>query len=98
MLASIIRQGWLIVKLDLKDVFLNIAWPKSHGIFLPSRLAHHTIFLSSIQTLHHTICILKDYKANTVYCFLFAVKKFHIFCGLLGNRETFLANFCDIVF
>ena len=34
--------------------------------------------------------------SSTVYCFLFAVKKFHVFCGLLSNHETFLANFCDI--
>ena len=24
------------------------------------------------------------------------VKKFHIFCGLLGNRETFLVNFVTL--
>ena len=37
------------------------------------------------------------YEISTVYCFLFAVKKFHVFRGLLGNRETFLAKFCDCV-
>ena len=38
------------------------------------------------------------FVASTVYCFLFVVKKFHVFHGLLGNRKTFLSNFCDIVF
>ena len=33
------------------------------------------------------------YDVTTVYCFLFAVKKFHVFHGLLGSRKTF----CDCV-
>ena len=36
-------------------------------------------------------------KLCTVYCFLFTVKKFHVFRGLLGNHKTFLAKFCDSV-
>ena len=39
----------------------------------------------------------KECDGCTIYCFLFAVKKFHVFCGLLGNRKTFLAKFCDCV-
>ena len=37
-------------------------------------------------------------QVNTVYWFLFAVKKFYVFRGLLGNCETLLANFCDNLF
>ena len=38
-------------------------------------------------------CYLDHFNKCTVYCFLFAVKKFHVFRGLLGNRETFFGEF-----
>ena len=31
---------------------------------------------------------------RTTYCLLFVVKTFHVFCRLLHNRESFLANIC----
>ena len=34
--------------------------------------------------------------SSTIYCFLFVVKKFHVFRRLFSNQETLLANFCDI--
>ena len=50
-------------------------------------LAQALVFLE--QLLCCTSC---NYKLYMVYCLLFMVKNFHVFCGFLRNRESFLVN------